>query len=146
MITSQLTTILTSAGCDQVFYESDKLANLVLDQTNQYDVFGLIVQPNEITLEVKANAIIEHYPPITLEILMQSRLEDSAVNNETKFANLVLVCKKIIRYLIDSGEYRQIKSLTISKVWENKYDANLVGWSMPLDLILVLNETADPCL
>jgi hypothetical protein len=147
MITSKLNPILISAGCDHVFYESDKLMNTITDQSLAGDIYGLIIEPNELTLEVKANAILEHYPPYIIEILQQSnRVEDTAVNNELILNNLLAVCKKIILYLIDTAEYKQIKPLTVTKIIETKYDANLIGWSMPLDLVYLFNENKDPCI
>jgi len=145
MIASHLKTILTSAGCTFVLYESDKIANLKIDEGLQTDIIGLVVQPNEITLEVKANAILEHYPPFNVEVIQQVRLEDAADTNETKLATLLNVCKKIILYLIYSGDYKQIKPMTLTKIQENKYDANVIGWSMPLDLLHLKNEIRDPC-
>ena len=156
MIASKLKTILTSAGCTRVIYESDKLANLITDQSLQTDIVGLIIQPNELILEIKANAILEHYPPFTVEILQQAaRVEELAVDsgdvlyvtgNELIYNNLLVICKKVILYVIDSAEYKQIKPMTLTKILETRYDALLIGWSMPLDLTYLLNEDKDPCL
>lgn len=140
MITSKLKSILTSSGCTLVLYESDKLANLQTDRSDQLDIIGLILQPNEVTLEVKANAILEHYPPVVIEILQQVKLEDSADNNETKLQALLNICKAVILALIVTGEYKQLKTMTVTKIQETKYDANVIGWSMPLDLTYLLNE------
>jgi len=35
--------------------------------------------------------------------------------------------------------------MTLTKIQENKYDANVIGWSMPLDLVHLKNEIRDPC-
>lgn len=147
MIISKLNTILLAAGCDHVFYEADKLMNTITDQSLAGDIYGLIIEPNEIMLEVKANAILEHYPPFIVEVLQQSnRVEDTAANNEIILNNLIVVCKKIILELIHTAEYKQIKSINITKILGTKYDANLIGWSMPLDLFYLKNENKDPCL
>lgn len=146
MISSKLKTILTSSGCTLVLYESDKIANLKVDQGNQNDIIGLIIQPNEVLLEVKANAILEHFPPIVIEVFQQVELEGAADDNEVKLQALLDVCKTIILYLIDEGEYKQIKPMTVTKIQETKYDANVIGWSMPLDLFYLKNENKDPCL
>jgi hypothetical protein len=145
MIASNLKTIVTQAGCTLVVYESDKIANLKLDVSNQNDIIGLIIQPNEVKLKVLANAIMEHYPLFYIEVIQQVRLEDAADTNEYKLSYLLNVCKKIILYLIYSGDYKQIKPMTVAKIQENKYDANVIGWSMPLDLVLLKNESKDPC-
>jgi hypothetical protein len=146
MVTSKLKTILASSGCTLVLYESDKIANLKIDQGNQNDIIGLIIQPNEVLLEVKANAILEHFPPIVIEVIQQVELEGAADDNEVKLQTLLDVCKKIILYLIDSEDYKQIKAMTVTKIQETKYDANVIGWSMPLDLYYLKNENKNPCL
>lgn len=146
MITSILKTILTSAGCTMIFYEQDKLANLYLDKSNQSSINGLILQLNQMTLEVKANAIGEHYAPLIIEISQQVELEDNADNNETKLEALLTVCKKIIIYLIAEKKFKKISSIPIVKIVDNKYDANVIGWSMSLDLLYYKNETKDPCI
>jgi hypothetical protein len=146
MITNQLKTILTSAGCTRVIYESDKIANLKTDQSLQHDIVGLIIQPNSFVKEVKANSILEHYPNMVIEILHQARLEDSADNNETIFEALDVICDKVILYLIAAGVYKKITPVTVEKVLETKYDANLIGWSMSLDLTFLENKSKNPCL
>jgi len=146
MITSKLKQILTDSGCTFVIYEQDKLANLMTDQGKQYDTIGLIMQLNEIKLEVKANAILEHYNPLTIEVMQQVRLEDKADNNETKLQALLEVCKQIIVRLIADAEFKTITPVTVIKILETKYDANVIGWSIPLDLTYLKNETREPCL
>lgn len=146
MITSKLKTILTSSGCTLVLYEQDKLANLLTDQSDQNDTIGLILQINEIDLEVKANAIPEHYNPLYIEILQQVRLEDAADNNETKFQVLLDKCKEIILRLIADAEFKTILPVHLTKIQETKYDANVIGWSMPLDLYYLKNENKNPYL
>jgi hypothetical protein len=146
MISSKLKTILASSGCTLVLYESDKIANLKVDQGSQNDIIGLIIQPNEVLLEVKANAILEHFSPIVIEVIQQVELEGAADDNEVKLQTLLDVCKKIILYLINSGDYKKIDKMTATKIQETKYDANVIGWSMPLDLYYLKNENKDPCL
>ena len=142
MITSTLKSCLETAGCTLVLYEASQLANLLTDQSRQDDIIGLVLQPTEITLEVKATGIHEHYPPIRVEIMQQVRLEDSAENNELVLDSLLEISKLFIRALIATEEFHKINSFTISKILENKYDANLIGWSLPLDLKLIENK---PC-
>jgi hypothetical protein len=146
MITAKLKNILTASGCTLVLYEQDKLANLQTNQSNQADIIGLIIQPNDLTLEVRANAIHEHYNPLTIEVMQQVRLEDAADNNETKLQLLLNICKEIIIRLIHEAEYKTLMPVTVVKILESKYDANVIGWSMPLDLYYLLNENRDPCL
>ena len=140
MITTLLKTILTAAGCTTVLYESDKLANILVDYAKREEVIGLILQPNEIELNVKANAIQEHYPPVIVEIMQQVKLEDSAENNEEKLEDLKEICKEVILGLIDSGDYKKIMPFKIIKILETRYDANVIGWSMSLDLYYLKNE------
>jgi hypothetical protein len=146
MITAKLKTILTASGCTLVIYEQDKLANLYTDQSNQFDIVGVIMQLNEVTLEVKANAILEHYNPLIIDVISQVRLEDAADNNEVRLQELLDVCKEIIVRLIGDAEFKTLLPVTVLKVLETKYDANVIGWSMPLNLTYLKNENRDPCL
>lgn len=144
---------LFAAGCDGVFYEADKLANIKMDESQQAKIVALILQPNEVTLEVKANAILEHYPSIYVEILQQVRLEDIAMNNQIVLDNLLIMCKKVIYRLIEYSQdgtmdamFNKLLPMTVTKVTENKYDANVIGWSMPLNLIYLFNESKPGCI
>jgi len=140
MITSKLKTALDTAGCTLILYESDKLANLLTDQSHSHDIIGLIIQPNSVTLEIKANAIIEHYKLEHVEILKQVRLEDPAETNEAVLEALLLICKKFITQIILSGDFKKIITLELTKVIETRYDANVIGWSIPMDLFYLYNE------
>jgi hypothetical protein len=146
MITAKLKTILTDSGCTLVIYEQDKLANLYTDQSDQFDIAGVIMQVNELTLEVKANAILEHYNPLTIDVISQVRLEDAADNNEVRLQQLLDICKEIIIRLIADAEFKTLKPIQVLKVLETKYDANVIGWSMPLNLTYLKNENRNPCL
>ena len=145
MIASTLKDVLTDSGCTYVLYESDKLANLVTDEGTQDDIIGLIIQPNSVNLVVRANAILEQYPPYYIEVMKQVRLEDAADNNEIVLQELLDICKQIIVRLIDLQLFRTIMPLRVDKILENKYDANVIGWSMPLELTRLLNENRIPC-
>ena len=146
MITTKLKQILTDSGCTLVIYESDQLANLQTDVSNQFDVVGIIFQQNTVQLEVRANAIHEHYNPLIIEVLHQVRLEDTADNNEIFYEELLRICKVIVIRLINDATFKTIRPFTASKVLETKYDANFIGWSMSLDLYYLKNETRNPCL
>jgi hypothetical protein len=145
MITQKLKTILKLSGCTLVLYESDKIANILTDRSDQNDIVGLIIQPNDLTLEIKANAILEHYNPVLIEVLSQVRLEDLAENNEQKLEDLLVVVKKIVLYLIKEGIFKKLNTFQITKIQETKYDANVIGWSMPFDLTYLANASKDPC-
>jgi hypothetical protein len=134
MLTNNLKTILTAAGCTRVFYESKELANIVADGSLKEDIVGMIIQPTTVKLEVKGNGITEHFPPLTVEIMQQVRLEDSAENNEPVFSALLEICKGVMNGLVSSGEYGKIGSIEVTKILETRYDQNFLGWSMPLDL------------
>jgi hypothetical protein len=146
MITSKLKQILTDSSCTLVIYEQDKLANLYTDKSNQFDIVGVILQLNSMRLEVKANAIVERYPNLVIEIIRQVRLEDKADNNEIAFQALLEVCKQIIVRLIADAEFKTITPVDVIKILETKYDANAIGWSMSLDLTYLKNENKNPCL
>lgn len=140
MITTKLKTALTSAGCDLVLYESDKLAGIITDQANQNNILGLVIQPNTVKLEVKGNGVQEHYPPIIVEIMKQVKPEGTAEHNETTLAALMEVCKLFILALITTGSFKKITSIEAVKIQENRYDANVIGWSLPMDLYLLENS------
>jgi hypothetical protein len=148
---SAIANAVSAAGCTHILYEADKLANITMDESLQAEIIGLILEPNELTLEVKANAILEHYPPIYVEILQQVRLETQGMNSSVILETLLLVCKKVIYKLIEfsqtdpDGMFNKITPMTITKITENKYDANVIGWSMPLNVTYLLNETKPGC-
>jgi hypothetical protein len=143
MITTQLKAILTSAGCEHVLYESDKMSNVIMDIPLKDKIIGLIIQSNEVLFEVKANAVTPRYP-ITVEILQQVTLEDTAENNEAKLTALFLIARTVLNELIISGLFHKILNTSIVKVTETRYDANVIGWAMTLDLKTV--EGFDFCL
>ena len=146
MVTAKLKTILTASGCTLVLYEQDRLANFYTDQSNQNDIIGLITQLNSMTLEVRANAIHEHYAPLYIEVSQQVKLEDAADNNEIKLQALLNICKQIIVRIIADAEFKSLKPVPVEKILETKYDANVIGWVMTLDLYYLLNEIREPCL
>ena len=115
MITAILKQILQDSGCTLVLYEQDKLANLYTDQSHQDDIVGLVIQPNEVTLEVRANAIMERFPPINIEIMKQVRLEDAADNNEVVLQALLDICKEVILRLIARAEFKKITTMKIGR-------------------------------
>jgi hypothetical protein len=146
MITAKIKQILIDSGCTLVIYEQDKLANLYTDRSDQFDITGVIMQQNDVILEVRANAIAEHYNPLTIDVIQQVRLEDAADNNEAKLQALLDVCKEIIVRLIADAEFKTLLPVTVVKVLETKYDANVIGWTLPLNLYYLKNELRDPCL
>lgn len=146
MITTIIKQILIDSGCTFVLYESENLSNVLMDQSKQYDIIGLVIQPDEVILEVKANAITEHFFPYYIEIMHQVLPEDTAENNEQIFTDLLNICKKVIIRVINDAEFKKITSVTLTKIREKRYDANVIGWRMPLDLYYLKNELRDPCL
>jgi len=146
MITTKLKTILTASGCTLVIYDQQQLQNVFVDRSDQFDVIGLIMVPNDITLEVRANAIAEHYQYINLEILQQVRLEEKAEFHDVQMQTLLDVCKEIIVRLIGEAEFKTLRPLVATRVLENKYDANVIGWALAVDLYYLKNENRDPCL
>jgi hypothetical protein len=146
MITTILKDVLTDSGCTLVLYEQDILANLYTDQSDQTDIIGLVTQLNSMTLEVRANAIHEHYNPLYIEVSKQVRLEDEADNNEDTLQETLDICKEIIIRLIGEAVFKNIQPVPIDKILESKYDVNVIGWQMRLDLYYLENETREPCL
>ena len=146
MITAALKTILTSSGCTLVLYEQSQLANLYTDQSDQNDIIGLITQLDSLVLEVRANAIAEHYNPLYIEISQQVKLEDAADNNEVKLQALMEICKQVIVRIIAEASFKTVLPVPINKILESKYDANVIGWQMTFDLYYLKNENRNPCL
>jgi hypothetical protein len=145
MITSIIKKILADSGCTLVIYEQPQLANLYTDQSNCLDYVGVIMQPNSVDLEVKGNAIHEHYNPLTIDIITQVELEDKAEVNETKLQKTLNICKRIIERLINEAVFKTITPVTVNKILETKYDANAIGWTMNLNLYYLANENKDVC-
>jgi len=148
MITTELKTILQAAGCTLVLYDQQQLINLYTDRSDMLDVVGLIMQPPDVILEVRANAIAEHYAPLTIEVLQQANehLEDKAEKRDAQLQALLNICKEIVVRIIASADYKTQAPYVATRVLESKYDANLVGWSLPLNLYVLKNETREPCL
>jgi hypothetical protein len=146
MITAKLKQILADSGCTLVLYDQQQIVNLFTDRSDQFDTVGIIIQPDIITLEVRANAIAEHYNPLIIELVKQVRLEDKAELNETKLQECLDTCKEIIVRLIALAEFKTITPVNVIRILENKYDANVIGWSMALNLYYLKNETRNPCL
>lgn len=140
MITSRIKTLLTTAGCTKVIYESKELANLLTDQSNANDVLGLAIQPDSITLNIVGNGIQEAYLPYRVEIMQQVRLEDSAENNEAKLTYLFQIAERFVLLLINSQIFQKIPVVTATKIPETKYDTNPIGWSLELQLKPMENQ------
>lgn len=146
MITTKLKQVLADSGCTLVLYDQQQIVNLFTDRSDQFDTVGIIIQPDVITLEVRANAIAEHYNPLIIEVVKQVRLEDKAELNETKLQECLDTCKEIIVRLIALAEFKTIIPVNAVRILESKYDANVIGWSINLNLYYLLNETRKPCL
>ena len=140
MIRTQLQTALTAAGCTLVLYEAAQLANVIADQGKPADIVGLALEPDSITLAVKGNGIQEVYPPTIVEIFKQVRTEDTALNNEAVLTELLTACKAFIHSIIRSGAFQKLDATPCTKITEGKYDANVIGWSMALNLRPVNNR------
>jgi len=145
MITDILKTILSDSGCTLVLYTGVATENVETDQSNQTDIVGIISQLDELTLEVRANAIHEHYNPLVIQVCRQVDLELSADDNEIKLQECMDVCKQIIVRLVGEALFKTITPVTISKVLERQHDANFIGWRMPIELYYLKNELIIPC-
>lgn len=138
MINTLLSTALTTSGCTLILYEAEQLANVLTDQSKPDDVIGLILETDSLDLEPAGNARAEHYRP-TVDILKQCNPEDLASTNESIMISLLAICKLFIYTLERSANFQKIGTVRLQKVNENKFDANLIGWSMSLDLIPIEN-------
>jgi hypothetical protein len=140
MIRTQLQTALTTAGCTLVLYESAQLATVTTDRVTQTDTVGLVIEPDTVTIEARGNGLHEHYPAHVVEIFKQVKPEDLAANNEATLAAMLAVAKAFVRELIRTDAFAKIPSVVCTKLTEQRYDANVLGWSLVLDLQPLVNE------
>jgi hypothetical protein len=139
MIQDKLKTALTAAGCDVVLYESAQLANIIADESAREQIIGLVLEPADMQLDAAGNGVIEHYPRQVVEIFQQVRPEDTAEHNATTLENLLTVAKAFLYQLKRTGDFYRIPSVPVTKLTERQYDANVVGWSLTLDLKYIKN-------
>ena len=122
-----------------MLYESAQLANITADQSHASDVIGLALEPDNMRLEVAGNGVREHYAPAVVEILGQVRPEDTAEHNDAVLTNLLTVAKKFIYQVIRGGAFAKVPPVPVTKVPERRYDANVIGWHLELDLLVISN-------
>lgn len=134
-----LKTQLTAAGCTQVFYENEQLANVITDQINQGAIVGMIIEPSAATFEVKGNGVSPRFPPVIVEIMQQVKPEDTAEHNRTAFEDLTAIASKFVYLLVRSAEFAKITDVPATKITENRYDANVIGWRLSLNLKYIDN-------
>jgi len=140
MITDHLMTLLTAAGCGQVVYESTQLANVLADTAQQGVTLGIVLEPDTLTLTTKGNGVVEKYPPTVVELLKQVKPEDTAENNKAVLDELLTLAKQFIYRIIKSGVYAKVGDVTATKVNESRYDANVIGWALQLNLTPLTNQ------
>ena len=134
-----LKTQLTAAGCTLVFYENEQLANVITDQINQGAIVGMIIEPSMAIFEVKGNGVTPRFPPVIVEIMQQVKPEDTAEHNRTAFEDLTAIASKFVYLLVRSEEFAKITDVPATKITENRYDANVIGWSLSLNLKYISN-------
>lgn len=139
MIRTALTTALTAAGCTRIIYESAQLANIAADAALVADVVGIILEPDGMTLELRGNGVHERYAPTIVEVVKQVIPEDTAANNEATLQAMLTVCKLFITSVVRTGAFQKVPNVPLTKVTERRYDANVLGWSMTLDLQPITN-------
>ena len=135
-----LESLLMNSGCTLVFNETANLSNIRTDESDSTDIIGLVVRPEDVVLQVKANNITER-PVLSVEILQQVRPEDLAYHNEVIMENLLDVVKMFVYKAIEAAIFLKIGDVTVTKVRETKYDANVIGWSIPINWVLIKNDT-----
>lgn len=126
--------ILLTAGCDTVFYESNQLANVTADQFEQGNIVGYVIEPTQGTIVISGGGATIQFNPWVVEIIEQVRPEDLAENNDTILAALLSVARKFVVLLAHDSSLGKITNTPFIKVQENRYDANMIGWSMNLSL------------
>ena len=137
-----LETYLTASGCTKIFYDSPVIANILTDEAGPDDIIAVIQEFDTMTLEPSGSGLIEHYTP-KIDILKQCEPERFATNNETTITRLKFITKVFILILMRSGEFQKIGSVPMTRVNEKKYDANVIGWTLSLDLKLTEQSKCD---
>ena len=88
------------------------------------------------------NGVDERYYPTVIEIMKQSSgVEAGALNNEPVYLETWAIVRAFVQAIIRGGEYKKIDTIPATKITEKRYDANLIGWSLSLNLIPVTPET-----
>jgi hypothetical protein len=128
-----LKTALLAAGCTKAEYEAAALANITADVITPADTMGLVIEPQGLTLDVQGNGVHENYQ-LTVEIFRQCAPETAADDNDPALRELLTLAKTFIHNLIRSGAYQKLPSVPVTKITERRYDANVVGWSLLLNL------------
>lgn len=133
-----ITDALTASGCTSIIYEREDMTNIIADSSKPDDIIGILLHLNFLTLD--GPGLAEHYRPV-IDICKQVMFEDTAVNNQALMEELKDICKVFIRELIDTGSFQKIPTPRLDYINESKYDANVIGWSITLDLIRIENST-----
>jgi hypothetical protein len=98
------------------------------------------MEANTMTLKTGGNGINKVFPLTYVEILKQVKPEDTAENNKATLDALADVASAFVLALIRSGLYQKIPDVIATKVTERRYDANVLGWSLPINLQPITNK------
>lgn len=143
MIHTTLKTALTTAGCTLVFYESTEMVNTLTDQSKPEDIIGIVKEPDTMTFGITGNGVRRSFPLTVIEILKQVGAEAGAENNLVALEACTSIAEILIHNLIDSEEYKKITEVVALKISEKRYDANVIGWALSLNLQRIDNKI--PC-
>jgi hypothetical protein len=136
-------TALSTAGCSLVIYENDQLANVRLDESGPNDYTGVLLESNSAVINPTGGAVRISHPLTVVEILHQVDPENSAENNQLYLDQCMTIAGLFVGALVGTGLFKRIANVTASKITERKYDANLLGWSLAINLQLIDNTI--PC-
>ena len=128
-----LKTALLAAGCTKAEYEAAALANITADAITPADTMGIVIEPQGLTLDVQGNGVHENHQ-LTVEVFRQCAPESTADSNDAILRDLLTLCKTFIHNLVRSQLYQKLPSVPVTKITERRYDANVVGWSLLLNL------------
>lgn len=131
---------LTAIGCDRIIYEAEGLANLKADQIKPDELVGVIIQPDEVVLEARANSVFVRQSILRVQILKQTDPVSLSEKSHDILVETLERCKQFINALIETGEFKKITSIPARKVMETSYDANMIGWMMMIDMTRLLND------
>jgi hypothetical protein len=124
------------AGADVVIYDTSEFQNILADATNIGKVVCLFDEINTFNQAILANGVKETYS-LVVTFCKQVQFENTAENNAATM-NAMQTCTRSFLMNLSRSEYfgKLIVSQT-SKYTENNTDANLMGYKMNIEIVLL---------
>lgn len=127
-----LTTVAESIA-DEVYY--DVMRNINNAETPEYSENWLcfIDEINNARVVTSANSHTVTFPT-SIAFVKCVELNGSAVLNDDIMSESYRKCIKMINGLINTGQFAKLPTWALSKVQENEFDINAIGWRLTLEL------------